>query len=53
MTCDVCKHNSDTYDPILDLSLDVRGGISSVTEALKSFVHKDRLTGTEKYKCEK
>lgn len=50
--CQRCKHNSDTFDPILDLSLDLRKS-SSVNEALEKFTSVDVLTGSEKYRCEK
>lgn len=50
--CQRCKHNSDTFDPILDLSLDLRKS-SSVHEALERFTSVDVLTGSERYKCEK
>ncbi|UZJ51654.1 hypothetical protein CBS101457_000974 [Exobasidium rhododendri] len=50
--CQRCKYNSDTFDPILDLSLDLRKS-SSVHEALEKFTSVDVLTGSEKYKCEK
>ncbi|GAC74653.1 ubiquitin carboxyl-terminal hydrolase [Moesziomyces antarcticus T-34] len=51
--CHSCGHNSDTFDPFMDLSLDVRKGINSLTDALRAFVAKDHLTGAEKYKCDK
>lgn len=52
MTCHVCRHNSDTYDSILDLSLDI---VKQVTlqGALKSFVKVETLKGSNMYKCEK
>ncbi|TKY89204.1 hypothetical protein EX895_001735 [Sporisorium graminicola] len=53
VTCHSCGHNSDTFDPFMDLSLDVRKGINSLTDAFRAFVAKDHLTGSEKYKCEK
>ncbi|CDW98923.1 hypothetical protein, partial [Sporisorium scitamineum] len=53
VTCHGCGHNSDTFDPFMDLSLDVRKGISSLTDAFRAFVAKDHLTGSEKYKCDK
>ncbi|PWN50103.1 cysteine proteinase [Violaceomyces palustris] len=52
VTCHACKHNSDTFDPYMDLSLDVRKGIDSLTDALSAFTAKDRLTGSEKYRCD-
>lgn len=53
VTCHKCGHNSDTFDPFMDLSLDVRKGINSLTDAFRAFVAKDQLTGSEKYKCDK
>lgn len=51
VTCAQCHHNSDTFDPMLDLSLDLRN-VTSVQEALQRFTAPDMLSGTEKYKCE-
>lgn len=52
--CQVCKHNSDTFDPILDLSLDIRNLPSNTLgSALHKFTEVDHLRGSEKYKCEK
>ena len=53
VTCHNCGHNSDTFDPFMDLSLDLRKGITSLTDAFRAFVAKDHLTGSEKYKCDK
>lgn len=53
VTCHNCGYNSDTYDPFMDLSLDVRKGINSLTDAFRAFTSKDSLTGSEKYKCDK
>lgn len=53
VTCHKCGYNSDTFDPFMDLSLDVRKGINSLTDAFRAFVAKDHLTGSEKYKCDK
>ena len=52
MTCSVCNHPSDTFDSLLDLSIDVRNR-SSVREALDAFIAVDCLYGSDKYKCEK
>ena len=49
--CKSCGHNSDTYDSILDLSLDIHR-TSSLKDALKSFVAPDYLKGSDKYKCD-
>lgn len=52
VTCHDCGYNSDTFDSILDLSLDIIK-VQSVEEALKRFVAPDYLKGADKYKCEK
>ncbi|KAH6915109.1 Usp36 protein [Coprinopsis sp. MPI-PUGE-AT-0042] len=52
VTCRDCGYNSDTFDRILDLSLDIFK-VDSVKDALKKFVAIDYLKGADKYKCEK
>ncbi|KAF9238748.1 cysteine proteinase [Melanogaster broomeanus] len=51
VTCRECKHNSDTFDSMLDISLDIYGS-SNLKEAFKKFVAVDYLKGSDKYKCE-
>lgn len=50
VTCYSCRHNSDTYDPMLDLSLDVRKGIHTVKQALDAFTAAEALA--DKYQCD-
>ncbi|GAA5865785.1 hypothetical protein JCM3774_003092 [Rhodotorula dairenensis] len=50
--CTECGHNSDTFDSILDLSLDLVGA-RSLRDALENLVRVDVLKGQNKYKCEK
>ena len=52
VTCGQCGYNSDTFDSILDLSLDINNAVS-VKDGLKRFTAVDTLRGTNKYKCEK
>ncbi|KAJ6515632.1 Usp36 protein, partial [Mycena sanguinolenta] len=52
VSCHDCGYNSDTFDSILDLSLDIHN-MNGVREALRKFVHPDTLKGADKYKCEK
>jgi len=52
VSCESCGYNSDTFDRILDLSLDIIKA-DSLKEALSSFISPDHLKGTDKYKCEK
>ncbi|KAI0268122.1 hypothetical protein BC834DRAFT_968344 [Gloeopeniophorella convolvens] len=52
VTCSECHHNSDTFDSILDLSIDIHG-TDSLRDALRKFTTVDYLKGADKYKCEK
>ncbi|CAO1616874.1 unnamed protein product [Parajaminaea phylloscopi] len=52
VTCLRCKHNSDTFDPILDFSLDIRR-CDSLRDAMDTFTEAEELRGSEKYRCEK
>ncbi|GJJ07167.1 hypothetical protein Clacol_001367 [Clathrus columnatus] len=52
VTCTACDHVSDTFDTILDLSIDIQG-VSSVSQALSKFVAVDYLRGANKYNCER
>jgi len=53
VVCHHCQHASDTYDPCLDVSLDVRKGIGSVRQALDAFTAPEQLGGANKYKCDR
>ncbi|KAI9000815.1 cysteine proteinase [Trametes punicea] len=50
--CLSCGYNSDTFDRMLDLSVDI-AGVSTLKDALRKFVAVDHLRGADKYKCEK
>ncbi|KAJ7780993.1 Usp36 protein, partial [Mycena metata] len=50
--CSECSYNSDTFDSILDLSLDIYN-MSGLKNALRKFVAPDTLKGADKYKCER
>ncbi|KAH7916272.1 cysteine proteinase [Hygrophoropsis aurantiaca] len=52
VTCRECHHNSDTFDSMLDLSLDIHGA-SGLRDAFRKFVSVDYLKGADMYKCEK
>ena len=52
VSCKNCDHNSDTFDRMLDLSLDIHR-CDSLKETLRKFVAIDYLKGADKYKCEK
>ncbi|KAM6194195.1 ubiquitin carboxyl-terminal hydrolase 36 [Sarcoramphus papa] len=50
--CLVCKSVSDTYDPYLDLALEI-GQAANVVRALELFVKPDMLGGENAYMCAK
>lgn len=52
VNCSECDHNSDTFDTLLDLSVDV-GRCETLHQALRKFSGVEKLEGKNKYKCEK
>ncbi|KAI0692259.1 hypothetical protein BC835DRAFT_1357862 [Cytidiella melzeri] len=52
VSCLSCGYNSDTFDSILDLSIDIYN-VHNLRDALRKFVAVDHLKGADKYKCEK
>ncbi|XP_056153769.1 ubiquitin carboxyl-terminal hydrolase 42 isoform X2 [Lampris incognitus] len=50
--CLNCKAVSDTFDPFLDITLEIKTA-PSVTKALEQFVKPEQLEGENAYKCTK
>ncbi|NXW25617.1 UBP42 hydrolase, partial [Circaetus pectoralis] len=50
VTCSSCKAASDSYEPFLDIPLDIKAA-SSVTAALEDFVKPEQLDGENCFKC--
>ncbi|XP_075436136.1 ubiquitin carboxyl-terminal hydrolase 36-like isoform X2 [Ascaphus truei] len=50
--CSVCKSVSDTYDPYLDIALEIRNS-ANIVRALEQFVKSDALSGENAYMCAK
>lgn len=48
--CSVCKSVSDTYDPFLDVALEIRQA-ANIVRALELFVKPDGLSGENAYMC--
>ncbi|XP_036194694.1 ubiquitin carboxyl-terminal hydrolase 36 isoform X2 [Myotis myotis] len=48
--CSVCKSVSDTYDPYLDVALEIRQA-ANIVRALELFVRPDALSGENAYMC--
>ncbi|KAK4052126.1 hypothetical protein OIV83_002420 [Microbotryomycetes sp. JL201] len=51
--CQNCHQPSDTFDSILDLSLDLSRRTTTIKDALALYTKPDQLKGANKYKCEK
>jgi hypothetical protein len=49
--CSRCNSTSDTFEPLLDLSLELKGG--SLDSALRHFCQTERLAGANAYRCER
>ncbi|XP_069511333.1 ubiquitin carboxyl-terminal hydrolase 36 isoform X2 [Ambystoma mexicanum] len=49
--CSQCKSVSDTYDPYLDIALEIRA--ANIVRALELFVKPDALSGENAYMCAK
>ncbi|XP_037332287.2 ubiquitin carboxyl-terminal hydrolase 36 isoform X2 [Pungitius pungitius] len=50
--CSICKSVSDTYDPYLDIALEIRQA-ANIVRALELFVKPDMLSGENAYMCAK
>eukprot|EP00232_Nephroselmis_pyriformis_P018142 CAMPEP_0182895866 /NCGR_PEP_ID=MMETSP0034_2-20130328/25936_1 /TAXON_ID=156128 /ORGANISM="Nephroselmis pyriformis, Strain CCMP717" /LENGTH=402 /DNA_ID=CAMNT_0025029715 /DNA_START=59 /DNA_END=1264 /DNA_ORIENTATION=+ len=50
--CMSCKYESNTFDPFLDLSLEINKA-STLNKALQAFTIQEVLDGDNKYKCDK
>nr|AAH84261.1 Usp36 protein [Xenopus laevis] len=50
VTCSICKNVSDTYDPYLDIALEIRN-VPNIVCALEMFVKSDILSGENAYMC--
>lgn len=52
LCCCDCGHCSQTYEPLVDLSLEIEN-VDSLSSALKSFTNVERIGDSEtKFKCE-
>jgi len=50
--CKRCKHPSNTFDPYMDISLEVQNA-NTLEKALEGFTHSEILSGANKYMCKK
>ncbi|KAJ1920033.1 hypothetical protein H4219_001562 [Mycoemilia scoparia] len=49
--CSKCGHQSNTFDPCLDISLDIQS-CSTLEKAFRKFIKPDHLLGSNRYRCE-
>ncbi|CAE6465534.1 unnamed protein product [Rhizoctonia solani] len=52
VSCRTCHHCSDTFDSLLDLSVEINRS-TSLVQALGQFVKPEVLSGEDAYRCEK
>jgi len=52
VTCLSCKKSSYTFDPMMELNLDIKES-NTVLEAMKRAVRTEKLDGENKYSCER
>uniref|UniRef100_A0A7S4PT56 Ubiquitin carboxyl-terminal hydrolase n=1 Tax=Alexandrium monilatum TaxID=311494 RepID=A0A7S4PT56_9DINO len=52
VVCQECKHESNTFDPFLDLSLEVRTA-ATLEKALEGFTKSELVSGQNRYRCKK
>jgi ubiquitin carboxyl-terminal hydrolase 36/42 len=50
--CMQCLHESNRYEPMMDLAVEIQGDIKSLEGALTQFTGTELLDGVNKYKCE-
>ncbi|CAN0546098.1 unnamed protein product, partial [Ectocarpus sp. 8 AP-2014] len=51
LKCTKCGHCSDTFDPFMDLSMDLSRGVRSIEVALRRFVATERLGSGNEWRC--
>ncbi|CAM6039740.1 unnamed protein product [Sphagnum compactum] len=50
--CIQCLHESNRYEPMMDLLVDIQGNVKSLEDALAQFTDTELLDGANKYKCD-
>ncbi len=51
--CIQCLYESNRYEPIMDLLVDIQGNVKSLEDALAQFTDTELLDGANKYKCDR
>ncbi|KAH9566197.1 hypothetical protein CY35_04G118400 [Sphagnum magellanicum] len=50
--CIQCLHESNRYEPMMYLLVDIQGNVKSLEDALAQFTDTELLDGANKYKCD-
>ncbi len=50
--CIQCLHESNRYEPLMELLVDIQGNVRSLEDALAQFTHTELVDGANKYKCD-
>lgn len=51
--CMQCLHESNRYENMMDLAVEIQGNIESLEDALAQFTAPEKLQGDNKYKCDR
>jgi ubiquitin carboxyl-terminal hydrolase 36/42 len=50
--CMQCLHESNRYEPMMDLAVEIQGNVKSLENALGQFTSTELLDGVNKYECD-
>lgn len=48
-----CRHESNMYEIMMDLAVEIQGNVGSLEDALRQFTTPEILDGENKYKCDR
>ncbi|KAG6555189.1 hypothetical protein Mapa_003228 [Marchantia paleacea] len=51
--CMRCQHESNRYEKMMDLAVEIHGSVETLEDALKQFTASEWLDGDNKYKCDR
>lgn len=48
-----CQHESNRYESMMDLAVEIHGVVESLEDAISQFTTTEMLDGENKYKCDR